>query len=237
MAKPCEAEREIFQCALSGFIKCKLNIDFAWFCLIFEFCCSPFILKPDVKHHMASIWLSNFRGWQWLKINHGREAYIGQVNVPVKSRGDSRSQRSVRSPETDVVQPLGTDVTGGFMKTVSWKVFENSQEANRWFIVKICSLLCIDVYGCKKLCKHDFTTNESFEPGFFTQNLLHPSELVSCGFSYMQTWLHGILAFQKNVIKKAHGDNNPFQKKRWGTKNTNKTHKIYNIYIYTCVCI
>ena len=50
--------------------------------------------------------------------------YIGQVNVPVKSRGDSRSQRSVRSPETDVVQPLvlGTDVTVGFMKTVSWKV-------------------------------------------------------------------------------------------------------------------
>ena len=39
---------------ISGFIKCKLNIDFAWFCLIFEFCYSPFILKPDVKHHMAS---------------------------------------------------------------------------------------------------------------------------------------------------------------------------------------
>lgn len=123
------------------------------------------------------------------------------MNVRVKSRGDSRSQRSVRSPETDVVQPLGTDVAGGFMKTESWKVFENSQEANRWFIVKICSLLRIDVYGCKKLCKHDFTTNESFEPGFFMQNLFHPSELVT-----MWIFMHAdhciVFAFQKKCHEK-----------------------------------
>ena len=99
-------------------------------------------------------------------------------------------------------------------------------------MVKICSLLCIDVYGCKKPCKHDFTTNESFEPGFFMQNF-YPSELAGFMWIFMHAdFIALFLLSKKNVMKKAHGDNNPFQKK---VRNKNKQQHTQEIYMYICI--
>ena len=100
-------------------------------------------------------------------------------------------------------------------------------------MVKICSLLCIDVYGCKKPCKHDFTTNDSFEPGFFMQNF-YPSELVSCGFSCMQISLHCFCFPKKMSWKKLMVITTHFKKGEEQKKNNN-THKIYTcIYVFIC---
>ena len=74
--------------------------------------------------------------------------------------------------------------------------------------------------------------------------IFHAEFVSSQWAGFMWIFIHAdIIAWDSCFPKKCHKKSTwwqqPISKKRWGTKNTNKTHKIYIyiIYIHMCVCV